>query len=630
MGTIFQDPLTLGFSTIIVVFALVSGMLLKMKTGHLVRSLQSVNDELNQFKTKVEYDDNGDAMELEWQPNAASIAFQNYTTMKSVITEVDCLKPSWKSYERSMQLPDVDYSRKPEQAPALRNTLQVSSVFNMESIVEPVINLRQYTAIPNTLTGAGLLFTFVGLMIGIGEASIGLSSSDIDAAKQSLNPLLSGASIAFTTSVVGIICSMIFSWFEKDRFHQLEKAVKEFSDYLSSHIEFMDSDKLASLQLEATEAQTKALSDFQLDQQRITDETISRVSKEFRETLLQSAGKEIDQIGDVLAQMSESLKVNVESLTQAQERTLSATSTLSVNIEKSVTGLVEKLNVAVAEMAEREQKIIVNVDSTVQSMIKVLQRQMSDMAASYGSTMGQISAEFEQIPEKISGVADQNMQESLRRYQALTDEMLPPMLEQVSSSLSEQVSKLTEEIKGAESAVADSLATLPSVLTGFDQMNSEVRDSVSAFKELNQLSNGNLENLSNTLLHLDQTSADFVYANKQNDETMRLFQELVEKMRSTADSTNESNRSIASATEQLRTAIDSQAGLSGQLESSIVGAFKQLNHGLEQYVAHANDRLVDMDGKAAHVANNLIDATNEIGDLVNDLSRNELRKATEA
>ncbi|GAM73611.1 hypothetical protein JCM19241_3066 [Vibrio ishigakensis] len=59
-------------------------------------------------------------------------------------------------------------------------------------------------------------------------------------------------------------------------------------------------------------------------------------------------------------------------------------------------------------------------------------------------------------------------------------------------------------------------------------------------------------------------------------------------------------------------------------------SFEQLNQGLEQYVTHANNQLLNMDSKSADVANNLVEAANEIGALVNDLSSTEYKKAAQA
>lgn len=61
--------------------------------------------------------------------------------------------------------------------------------------------------IPETLTGIGILGTFVGLIIGVGR--IGFSS--VQAAVTSLQTMINGIEIAFYTSIVGIILSILFN-----------------------------------------------------------------------------------------------------------------------------------------------------------------------------------------------------------------------------------------------------------------------------------------------------------------------------------------------------------------------------------------------------------------------------------
>lgn len=61
--------------------------------------------------------------------------------------------------------------------------------------------------ISNTLTGLGIVGTFVGLLIGLG--SVGFSS--VTTAINSLQVLLSGIETAFYTSIAGVILSIVFN-----------------------------------------------------------------------------------------------------------------------------------------------------------------------------------------------------------------------------------------------------------------------------------------------------------------------------------------------------------------------------------------------------------------------------------
>jgi len=74
----------------------------------------------------------------------------------------------------------------------------VLSVYSWQNVV---------AQIPGTLTGLGILGTFIGLIVGI--RSIGFSS--VDAALVSIQTLLAGIQIAFYTSIAGVILSLMFN-----------------------------------------------------------------------------------------------------------------------------------------------------------------------------------------------------------------------------------------------------------------------------------------------------------------------------------------------------------------------------------------------------------------------------------
>lgn len=80
-----------------------------------------------------------------------------------------------------------------------------------EFINEDFLALRTWRGlvlqIPGTLTGLGILGTFIGLITGIG--SIGFST--VDAALESISTLLAGIETAFYTSIAGVILSILFN-----------------------------------------------------------------------------------------------------------------------------------------------------------------------------------------------------------------------------------------------------------------------------------------------------------------------------------------------------------------------------------------------------------------------------------
>ena len=78
-------------------------------------------------------------------------------------------------------------------------------------INEDILALKSWQSvilqIPGTLTGLGILGTFIGLIVGIR----GIGFSSVTAALSSVQTLLSGIQIAFYTSIAGVILSLVFN-----------------------------------------------------------------------------------------------------------------------------------------------------------------------------------------------------------------------------------------------------------------------------------------------------------------------------------------------------------------------------------------------------------------------------------
>lgn len=76
---------------------------------------------------------------------------------------------------------------------------------------DEVLGLRSWQSIisqvPGTLTGLGILGTFIGLIIGIQ----GIGFSSVNVALTSVQTLLAGIQVAFYTSIAGVILSLLFN-----------------------------------------------------------------------------------------------------------------------------------------------------------------------------------------------------------------------------------------------------------------------------------------------------------------------------------------------------------------------------------------------------------------------------------
>lgn len=103
----------------------------------------------------------------------------------------------------------------------LLNTVDAKEVFNSESLANELAHSRGLAFMPSALTAFGVLGTFLGLAFGLSDLQLGgTSQSDIFDLQLGVQQLISGVSMAFVTSIVGVIASLIISF---SRYHSISK-----------------------------------------------------------------------------------------------------------------------------------------------------------------------------------------------------------------------------------------------------------------------------------------------------------------------------------------------------------------------------------------------------------------------
>lgn len=103
--------------------------------------------------------------------------------------------------------------------------------FVNETLIEKVGMSHFNSIIPGTLTGLGILGTFIGLSLGLAS----FSGDDIYTISDNVGPLLSGMKVAFHTSVYGIFFSLIYTFIYRsimsDAFEKLDAFLTTFKHY---------------------------------------------------------------------------------------------------------------------------------------------------------------------------------------------------------------------------------------------------------------------------------------------------------------------------------------------------------------------------------------------------------------
>lgn len=115
----------------------------------------------------------------------------------------------------------------------LYNTLDASFFFNTSTLAPELTENRLLAAVPGFLTAIGVIGTFAGLQLGLGGLELG-KDVGIDVLRDGIGHLINGASIAFLTSVWGVITSLLFNVAEKCFERDIRKKINALQDKIDT------------------------------------------------------------------------------------------------------------------------------------------------------------------------------------------------------------------------------------------------------------------------------------------------------------------------------------------------------------------------------------------------------------
>lgn len=348
----------------------------------------------------------------------------------------------WEEFDESL----VDFRGE------LHNTLDASHFFNVHSLAHSLSDNRLIAAIPGLLTAMGVIGTFIGLQVGLGEISgsgLGTSLTGVDEINRSIGNLISSATIAFMTSVWGVGASVLFNFIEK----VLERAVRASVFQLQLRID--------GLYRRLTPE--RSLSDI---------ENHSRESREAMRTLAEKIG---DRMQEALVESTDKIKDGmVDGLQAILGPQLNAA---SENLQATIGGMKENFGRFMTQMDEQIQSIATangvimrQVQETLSKQIETQQEKalkrdqefekqmneltgsqqnmkaiLEEMLASQGARQNEVLGNISRVVVEIDGMAKRN-QDVGKRLRETAD----AFLEQVGAvqGLSDSVRDASESLAG--------------------------------------------------------------------------------------------------------------------------------------------------------------------------------------
>lgn len=217
------------------------------------------------------------------------------------------------------------------------------------------------SAIAGTMTGLGILGTFLGLSIGLSS----FTGNDIFTISDNVAPLLDGMKVAFHTSVYGIFFSLIFTFVYRslmaDAYEKLAYFQSTFRECIAPEVSTTDENMTALLVYQTSIASSlKAVLDLMKGQAAEQTKGVEQIVQQFQEQLAASLNTEFRSFGQTLRQASVSQQVYAENFDRLE------TSTRAL-LETS-----KSLSLALKQSLEREDRMEKQLSETCENLANEL------------------------------------------------------------------------------------------------------------------------------------------------------------------------------------------------------------------------------------------------------------------
>ncbi|SHD76665.1 transposase [Schnuerera ultunensis] len=162
---------------------------------------------------------------------------------------------------------------------ARNNTVQsmvpdISSFFNRYNVIDEPGRRQIAQIVPGILTALGILGTFIGLQDGISK----LTLDNPELIEESIKNLTDGMSLAFISSIVGIVMSMIWSYLDRSKYktyvQYLDKFYLAFNEKFRVFTSEYYLNEIFELQRESTEAIKHLATDISLNLIELVDSSL--------------------------------------------------------------------------------------------------------------------------------------------------------------------------------------------------------------------------------------------------------------------------------------------------------------------------------------------------------------------
>lgn len=422
----------------------------------------------------------------------------------------------------------------------LFNTLDAVHFFNTSSLARGLTENRLLAAVPGFLTAIGVLGTFAGLQMGLGALELN-NDVGVDVLRQGIGHMISGASIAFLTSVWGVGTSVSFNFIEKI----LERGIRKRIADLQNRIDYL-------------------YPRINAEQSLVTIADFSRSSNETLQGLAEKIG---DRLQEALVQATDSIRTGlVDSLNQIMSPAIqSLVENAQTGSQQALDNLMTRFLDGVGEAGNSQRQMMEAASKDMQVAMGELGQQMSGF-------LSRLDAQTRQAEE---GAADRQrmLEQQLRDLGEKESERQKQIGASFQSMIGNLVNHLEEQQKATDAREQDRSAKMQGQLELMVSQSSQAFENIGekVFRQLEaqqardearqEAFSSGINDLQNSHGQLmDSVGGLLRHQEKLYDSMVERLEALIQHYAQFAEANGKAGSEVAKAAQEMH-AVSNQLGL---------------------------------------------------------------------
>ena len=501
----------------------------------------------------------------------------------------------WPRYRDTLITPDERAATSQKQGKSLPiSTAGASQYINDTTVLRSHVPIHVYSAVPNILTGLGILGTFLGLAGGIDQATTGITSTDTSNVRDALSELLGGAALAFVTSIVGVALSIPFLFVMRRRLGSISRLTGRWAARLDKLVQLRTPAQIAAQQLKEAKKASASLQNF------ATDLAVA---------IGQQTGPHLEELlTELRAIRSDRVIDSGKLIRDAMDNFAQALSKQTGNQFDTLATTVTDLNSSLAASARRFEETQESVNGTVKALVAEMETSMHKSASTMSLTVGRTLAEATDAVGQASHDFASHLNSATSEVLTKMDHKLTSVttaLAQAGTSAAGDISESSAGLQAAVQQLARSTAQSERVLDHVTRFAEE-------FDRLHAAMGKTGEQIVAVAAPLQRASATIQESVNRTVGVLEGTQGLVERIENSTQGLETHNQSLAEIWNQYQERFE-------DLDQSLAQVFEKLSESLASYCHQVTEFAKTLDATAGEAIEKLSAATGELGGTVEDL-----------